>query len=483
MTKQGLCALIFLGVQAEWSPYRKYSKSDVPFAAKYGKKYATAEEANIACTKDPVCRAYNSNGELKKFAGCEWGSDWCIYPHGAQEFAAANEIDLYVKTGAAPPEQWVQGIAAGSILYSQPEPDICMMPEVGNGFVASIVGFSSMHVSGFFNGGCGGVRKAHLPSVIGISVTNADEARTQSALDMDRAVYVRRLYFEGSPAVVEQRTYAHRVRKHVLVTEFELLSGCHAIQLNLTTLFDPLCGNPPPPLPTPAPPTPAPPPPGPAFNGTYLHVVGDSGPNGFDVASLPQCASGGCPVSELKEACDKNPACDLFQTHGFLKRCSNRRNVTSATAACDARTPWVGVDAFYKIRSPSPDVGAAGPAAAAAAAAAAANTGFGSFGAGAPCGTAGKGCAGSFKQDLYFERLPTPPAVYEPVPPPPPPIGSGRGAGPASRAAGSGGSGNGEVVTVFRGNTTRANETGQRDSAVIVSRAVPATLVLLCFFF
>ena len=27
-----------------------------------------------------------------------------------------------------------------------------------------IVGFSSMHVSGFFNGGCGDVHKAHLPS-------------------------------------------------------------------------------------------------------------------------------------------------------------------------------------------------------------------------------------------------------------------------------------------------------------------------------
>lgn len=57
--------------------------------------------------------------------------------------------------------------------YSQPEPDICMMPDIGNGFIASIVGFASMHVSGFFNGGCGGVSKAHLPSVIGITVTNA----------------------------------------------------------------------------------------------------------------------------------------------------------------------------------------------------------------------------------------------------------------------------------------------------------------------
>ena len=94
------------------------------------------------------------------------------------------------------------------------------MPEVGNGFVASIIGYSSMHVSGFFNGACADINKAHMPSVIGISVTNAEVNATQAALDMARAVYVRRLRL-GDGAVVEQRTYAHRVRKHLLVTEFE----------------------------------------------------------------------------------------------------------------------------------------------------------------------------------------------------------------------------------------------------------------------
>jgi len=94
--------------------------------------------------------------------------------------------------------------------------------------------------------------------------------------------------------VVEQRTYAHRVRKHILVTEFELLSVAEGesesaeeagVALHLTTLFDPLCGPPPPPPPAP---------PAPAFNGSYLKVTGDSGGNGHDVGSVPGCESGQC---------------------------------------------------------------------------------------------------------------------------------------------------------------------------------------------
>ena len=74
------------------------------------------------------------------------------------DFPAADSVDLFVKNPTdAPPAQWAAGVVAGSLLYAQPEPDICMMPEVGNGFIASILGFASMHVSGFFNGGCGGV--------------------------------------------------------------------------------------------------------------------------------------------------------------------------------------------------------------------------------------------------------------------------------------------------------------------------------------
>ena len=153
---------------------------------------------------------------------------------------------------------------------------------------------------------------------------------------------MRRLHISG--AVVEQRIYAHRVRKHVLVTEFELLSSAATPEedaeasapttLHLTTLFDPLCGPAPPPPPAP---------PGPAFSGSYLRVSSDSGGNGHDVGEVSGCQSGQCPVEKLRHACDLNPKCDLFQTHGFLKQCSGGIGPTNKTAACNRRTPWPGV--------------------------------------------------------------------------------------------------------------------------------------------
>jgi hypothetical protein len=423
------------GTAAAWPAYRKLAKSDVPYSS-MGARLPSATAAAAACSADPTCAGYNSDGQLKSHVGCEWGSDFCVYPAGAQDFVAADRVDLFVKNGAAPPAEWDAGRRAGTLLYAQPEPDICMMPEVGNGFVAGIIGFSSMHVSGFFNGGCGSVSKAHLPSVIGISATNANASLTQAGLDMTRGLYVRRLHLAGGGGVVvEQRTYAHRVRKHLLVTEFELLSGGDEASLQLSTLFDPLCGPPPPP--------PAPPP-GPAFNGTYLKISEDSGGNGHDVGSLPECITGSCPAAKLKEACDANPKCDLFQTHGFLKRCAPDGSRSNATHACQPRTPWIGVDSYYKIRSPQSqplpqpvrparvrDQEADGKAA---------------FGSGAPCGTAGDGCAGRFNRDIIFERVPN-----------------------AERRQG---------VSVFMGNTTRTNESGARDTAVIVSRIVPSSLLL-----
>lgn len=57
------------------------------------------------------------------------------------------------------------------------------MPEVGNGYVASVVSFASTHVSGLYYGHCGNTHKARLPSPIaGISVANAVPASTQASL-------------------------------------------------------------------------------------------------------------------------------------------------------------------------------------------------------------------------------------------------------------------------------------------------------------
>eukprot|EP01065_Artemidia_motanka_P005545 TRINITY_DN1267_c1_g1_i2.p1 TRINITY_DN1267_c1_g1~~TRINITY_DN1267_c1_g1_i2.p1 ORF type:complete len:708 (+),score=214.08 TRINITY_DN1267_c1_g1_i2:655-2778(+) len=54
-------------------------------------------------------------------------------------------------------------------------------------------------------------------------------------------MYIRRYNLSG--AEVEQRIYAHRTRRHIMVTEFELLSGGADVNLTLTTLYDPDCGK------------------------------------------------------------------------------------------------------------------------------------------------------------------------------------------------------------------------------------------------
>ena len=55
------------------------------------------------------------------------------------------------------------GLTAGTLLYSQPEPDVCMMPEVGNGFVATIIG-------GWLCRRCGGGHRCAVDVVVVIAV-------------------------------------------------------------------------------------------------------------------------------------------------------------------------------------------------------------------------------------------------------------------------------------------------------------------------
>ena len=119
-----LMALAAVGLRtaAAATSFKKPAKTDVPFAAM--RMEPTIELAAAACAADPACAAYNSDGELKRCAGCEGGSDCCVYPAGAQDFPAADRSDLFVKQGNPPPPEWQAGLAAGSLLYAQPEPDL-----------------------------------------------------------------------------------------------------------------------------------------------------------------------------------------------------------------------------------------------------------------------------------------------------------------------------------------------------------------------
>lgn len=91
-----------------------------------------------------------------------------------------------------------------------------------------------MYVGGLFTGGCGTTHKARIPSTASLSLPGA--RFSGAALDMRRALYLQRWTVPASTGrlagreetnwsvLVEQRTYAHRVRRHILVTEFEVMA-------------------------------------------------------------------------------------------------------------------------------------------------------------------------------------------------------------------------------------------------------------------
>jgi len=187
--------------------------------------------------------AFNSDGLLKAFATCSRGAEYCVYPQG-QPFAAAERVDLYLKQGVSPPQDWRAEILAGSTLYEHEEKvAAAFMPQVGNGYVASVVGSSSMFVAGLYNGACGTSHKAGLPSpVAGITISNrANGSAIHAALDTRRGIFVRRYTVAGSAgSVVEQRILAHRTHPHVMVTEFELIGaggGGSSVELALETRY------------------------------------------------------------------------------------------------------------------------------------------------------------------------------------------------------------------------------------------------------
>lgn len=122
-----LTLALVCGVRA-WVPfpstdvpgYHHLPKSDVPFAALRSVCTAPSNCSLVAvaaaCTADSDCRAFNTNGSLKQRADCGWGTVHCVYPQG-QPYPPAETTDLYIKQGAPPPDEWMEAVVDGSVLY------------------------------------------------------------------------------------------------------------------------------------------------------------------------------------------------------------------------------------------------------------------------------------------------------------------------------------------------------------------------------
>ena len=75
-------------------------------------------------------------------AGCDAG---CCYD-------VTHNVDLYIRKGYLPPEDWQDGVNSGKILYANPEPHFCFLPEIGNGYIATGAMSTALFQSGLFTG-------------------------------------------------------------------------------------------------------------------------------------------------------------------------------------------------------------------------------------------------------------------------------------------------------------------------------------------
>jgi len=95
------------------------------------------------CNSNPYCQGFNTNGLLKSCAsGCD---AHCCYD-------VTDKVDLYIRKGYLPPNDWQNDVNTGKILYANPEPHYCFLPEIANGYIGTVAMSASLFQSGLFNG-------------------------------------------------------------------------------------------------------------------------------------------------------------------------------------------------------------------------------------------------------------------------------------------------------------------------------------------
>ncbi|CAF3611118.1 unnamed protein product [Rotaria sordida] len=189
------------------------------------------EKLAAHCNSNPYCHGFNTNGLLKSCtSGCDVG---CCYD-------VTQNADLYIRKGFLPPDDWLNDINNGRILYANPEPHFCFLPEIANGYLGTVAMSASLFQSGLFNGKCGNIGKARLPSPIGGSIITGQ--LVASGLHFEKALFTRRYQFDDqNGSIVEHRVYISQTLKSVMVLEFSLISSTSKfVTFSYLSTFDPL---------------------------------------------------------------------------------------------------------------------------------------------------------------------------------------------------------------------------------------------------
>ncbi|CAF1685736.1 unnamed protein product [Rotaria magnacalcarata] len=196
----------------------------------YGKE-CDIEELVAICNSNSSCRGFNSNGFLKSCtSGCDAN---CCYD-------VTQNVDLYIRKGFLPPDDWQNDVFSGRILFANPEPHFCFLPEIANGYIGTVAMSAALFQSGLFNGKCGNVGKARLPSPIGGSIITGE--LIASALHFEKAVFTRRYQFDDqNGAIIEHSVYISQTLKSVMVVEFSpVASTSKFVTFSYSSTFDPL---------------------------------------------------------------------------------------------------------------------------------------------------------------------------------------------------------------------------------------------------
>eukprot|EP01119_Soliformovum_irregulare_P008598 TRINITY_DN21702_c0_g1_i1.p1 TRINITY_DN21702_c0_g1~~TRINITY_DN21702_c0_g1_i1.p1 ORF type:complete len:726 (+),score=154.23 TRINITY_DN21702_c0_g1_i1:209-2179(+) len=104
------------------------------------------------------------------------------------------------------------------------------MASVGNGYIATTVSSDTQYIGGVYNGrsSIDPSHRARIPATLAITAPAANV--TATALDLERGIYYRRSEItltNGNIQKIEQRWYAHRLYRHLLVHELIVdATGC-----------------------------------------------------------------------------------------------------------------------------------------------------------------------------------------------------------------------------------------------------------------
>lgn len=123
------------------------------------------------------------------------------------------------------PAAWEARVERGSMLATAVPQDFLQydpqnLPIVANGYVGTLVASNTTFISGVYNGFSSVTpsHRARIPGTVSITVDNSEP--TAAALDMERAEFLILGAIDGLQ--VEQRTYAHREIRNLLVHEITL---------------------------------------------------------------------------------------------------------------------------------------------------------------------------------------------------------------------------------------------------------------------